>query len=146
VADPKTENDRLRDIARNLGHVFDGASLMCRQCEVGLHQLGIRNPCPNADRRTGEERRGSSGNKYHRVIHELATYKAAPDAESSVTVDVYSVLTAFAVTNPGLQHAAKKILCAGIRGKGDRVQDLREASDALNRAIEDAEREATLGN
>lgn len=83
----------------------------------------------------------SSGTKYHRVIHELAEYKESPDAESSVTVDVYSVLSAFKVTNPGLQHAAKKILCAGIRGKGDLVQDLKEARDALDRAIEDAERD-----
>jgi hypothetical protein len=80
----------------------------------------------------------SSGNKYHRVIHGLRSH--CHNREDTV-VDVYSVLTAFAVTCPGLQHAAKKILCAGIRGKGSRVQDLREARDALDRAIEDAERE-----
>ena len=54
--------------------------------------------------------------------------------------DGYSVLIAFDVRDPGLQHAAKKILCAGIRGKASRSQDLREARDALDRAIQEAER------
>lgn len=81
-----------------------------------------------------------SGNKYHRRIHGLKAYW--PDGTTGgtwVTVDVYSVLTAFPTGHPGLDHAVKKILCAGIRGKGSRVQDLKEARDALDRAIEDAE-------
>ena len=64
-----------------------------------------------------------SGNKYHRRIIGLdgiTTY-----------VDVYRVLDAFNVTDPGLQHAIKKLLCAGIRGKGDTKQDLSEAQDAI---------------
>jgi hypothetical protein len=85
----------------------------------------------------------SSGNKYHRRICGLRAYHGTGALGASVMVDVYSVLTAFAVTCPALQHCAKKVLCAGIRGKGDRLQDLREARDALDRAIEDAEREQT---
>lgn len=54
----------------------------------------------------------------------------------AVKVDVYEVLVAFQVTNPALQHAAKKILCAGQRGSKDRLTDLREAVTALTRAIE----------
>jgi hypothetical protein len=80
----------------------------------------------------------SSGSKYHRVIHGLNNHH---QVRSSVTVDVYSVLTAFDVTSPGLQHAIKKLLCAGIREKASRLQDLKEARDALDRAIEDEERE-----
>ena len=74
----------------------------------------------------------TSGNKYHRTIHGLRGGEA--------TVDVYSVLLAFGVADPGRQHAIKKLLCAGIRGKGDEGQDLREARDALDRAIQEAER------
>ena len=51
-------------------------------------------------------------------------------------VDVYAVLDAFNVSCPGSQHAIKKLLCAGIRGKGGELQDLREARDAIDRAIE----------
>lgn len=70
----------------------------------------------------------SSGNKYHRNITDLR-----PQAyrNNAVEIDVYRVLKAFNVTDPGCQHAAKKILCRGIRGKGDELQDTIEAIDAL---------------
>jgi hypothetical protein len=71
-----------------------------------------------------------SGSKYRRGV-----MGALPDG----TVDVYSVLLTFAVTCPARQHAVKKLLCAGLRGKGDELQDLREARDAIDRAIQIAE-------
>lgn len=51
-------------------------------------------------------------------------------------VDVYDVLRAFAVTNPATQHAIKKLLCAGLRGHKDKMQDLTEALKSIERAIE----------
>lgn len=51
-------------------------------------------------------------------------------------VDVYAVLIAFEVNCPARQHAIKKLLCAGIRGKASNLQDLEEARDAISRAIE----------
>lgn len=51
-------------------------------------------------------------------------------------VDEYAVLDAFDVTCPARQHAIKKLLCSGIRGKADTMQDLREARDAIDRAIQ----------
>lgn len=64
-----------------------------------------------------------TGNKYHRKIIGL---------DGTVTVtDVYRVLDAFDVREPGLQHALKKLLCAGIRGKNDTDNDLKEAIDAI---------------
>lgn len=52
------------------------------------------------------------------------------------TIDVYRVLDLYGVTHPALQHAAKKILCAGQRGAKDRERDLREAVDSVNRALQ----------
>ena len=52
------------------------------------------------------------------------------------TIDVYEVLEAFEVTCPARQHAIKKLLCSGLRGKGDILQDLREAHEAVLRAVE----------
>lgn len=72
----------------------------------------------------------SSGNKYHRRIHSVETL-----TESTVA-DVYCVLDAFNVTCPARAHAIKKLLCSGIRGKGDTMQDLSEARDAVTRAME----------
>ena len=68
----------------------------------------------------------SSGSKYLRNIPCLVEGKA----------DVYAVLDAFNVTCPARQHAIKKLLCSGIRGKGDTLQDLQEANDAITRAIQ----------
>lgn len=68
----------------------------------------------------------SSGSKYLRQIRCLVDGKA----------DVYAVLEAFGVSCPARQHAIKKLLCAGIRGKGDEAQDLSEARDAVDRAIQ----------
>ena len=48
-------------------------------------------------------------------------------------VDVYRVLELFEVTNPCLQHAVKKLLCAGGRGAKDMEQDVQEAIDTLER-------------
>lgn len=53
-----------------------------------------------------------------------------------VNIDVYDVLQAFAVTNPATQHAIKKLLCAGLRGHKDKMQDLTEALKSIERAIE----------
>lgn len=71
----------------------------------------------------------SSGNKYHRAIRGITP-------NTGVTVDVYAVLVAFDVRCPARQHAIKKLLCAGLRGKGNAIQDLTEARDAINRAID----------
>jgi len=70
-----------------------------------------------------------SGNKYHRKI------KSVEDIAGFTTADIYSVLEAFDVSCPARQHAIKKLLCSGIRGKGDTMQDLTEARDAVDRAI-----------
>ncbi len=64
-----------------------------------------------------------TGNKYHRKIIGLDG--------TVITTDVYRVLDAFDVREPGLQHAIKKLLCAGIRGKNDLDSDLKEAIDAI---------------
>lgn len=68
----------------------------------------------------------ASGSKYLRAV------PCSIDGK----VDVYAVLDAFAVTCPARQHAIKKLLCSGIRGKGDVLQDLQEAADAVERAIQ----------
>lgn len=52
------------------------------------------------------------------------------------TVDVYDVLTAYGVTCPAVAHAVKKLLMPGQRGAKDRLQDLNEAKQSIERAIE----------
>lgn len=78
----------------------------------------------------------TSGSKYLRPI--LTT----PDGK----VDVYAVLDAFEVTSQPVGHALKKLLCAGQRRKGDKLQDLREARDAISRAIQMEEAKVALAS
>ena len=61
--------------------------------------------------------------KYHRRI-------------KGVYVDVYDILHAFGITNPGDQHAIKKMLQPGKRGYKDARQDREEAIMSLERANE----------
>jgi hypothetical protein len=69
------------------------------------------------------------GSKYLKVIN------SAID-DSKIHIDVYCVLEAFGVTCPARQHAIKKLLCTGTRGKGDALADLKGALAAINRAVE----------
>lgn len=63
------------------------------------------------------------GKKYLRTIY-------SPIDGSSIKVDVYAVLEAFGVTCSARQHAIKKLLCAGLRGKGSELSDLDDAINA----------------
>lgn len=51
-------------------------------------------------------------------------------------LDVYDVLALFGVVNPGVQHAIKKLLMPGLRGAKAAEQDLWEAKQSVERAIE----------
>jgi len=46
------------------------------------------------------------------------------------------VLLLFGVTDPCLQHATKKLLCAGNRGVKDELKDVQEAIASLTRYLE----------
>lgn len=48
-------------------------------------------------------------------------------------IDVYRVLDLYEVNNPCLQHAIKKLLVAGGRGSKDKLDDIQEAIDSLER-------------
>jgi hypothetical protein len=69
-------------------------------------------------------------NKYLRTVHDIETKSI------EARIDVYSVLEAFQVTCPAIQHAVKKLLCSGMRGHKDRQTDLQEAKQAIQRACE----------
>ena len=50
---------------------------------------------------------------------------------TKTTVDVYRVLDAFKTESAAIDHAVKKLLCAGIRHQKDRKQDLEEAVKSI---------------
>ena len=58
------------------------------------------------------------------------------DVSSLNEIDVYMVLKLFNVTDPCLQHIAKKALCAGRRRHKNFNRDLRDILDTAKRAVE----------
>jgi hypothetical protein len=70
-----------------------------------------------------------SENKYTREIFE------------GIHVDVYDVLRAFNVKDQAVGHAVKKLLCMGQRGHKNPEQDLTEAIQSLERALQDMPKE-----
>ena len=72
----------------------------------------------------------------HEGAKYLRTIRDATNDSHTAQVDVYAVLVAFNVLCPGRQQAIKKLLCAGLRGKGSQLDDLIGADAALSRAIE----------
>lgn len=67
-------------------------------------------------------------NKYEKTFY-------STDGQEFIA-DVYSVLEAFNVTNPAVQHAVKKLLMPGQRGAKSELQDLDEAHLSVCRAID----------
>lgn len=51
-------------------------------------------------------------------------------------IDVYRILDLYAVTNPSVAHAIKKLLCAGDRGSKEFEQDIIEAVKSLQRCLQ----------
>lgn len=51
-------------------------------------------------------------------------------------LDIYRILKLYDVSDPCLQHAIKKLLCAGKRGVKNQIQDINEAILSLKRFVE----------
>lgn len=71
-------------------------------------------------------------NKYDRKI-------TGKYGTGSCTVDVYRVLDAFKTDSAAIDHAIKKLLCAGMRGAKDKRQDYLEAIQSIEAALKLAE-------
>lgn len=66
------------------------------------------------------------GDKYHRTIYGLCG--------TPVKVDVYRVSDAFPTGSSSIDHAVKKMLCAGLRGHKDKLTDIDNAIESLQAA------------
>ena len=91
--------------------------------------LAILDICTQIKDKPLSERIEKPRNKYHREI------------QPNVFVDVYDVLGAFTGkinerAKSAVDHAIKKLLAPGLRGVKEERQDLVEARDSLNRAID----------
>ena len=69
----------------------------------------------------------SDGDKYVRTIFGMCG--------KSVQVDVYRVLDAYPSGDAALDHAIKKMLCAGQRGHKDKITDYENAIESMQKAL-----------
>ena len=56
-------------------------------------------------------------------------------------IDTYRVCELYGVSGP-IENAVKKLLCSGVRGAKDQMQDLREAISSISRKLEMLEEDA----
>jgi len=77
--------------------------------------------------------------------HSGEKYLKTPKGLKGGKLDVYSVIETFGVECPAIQHALKKLLFPGKRGKNETLADLDEARDAINRAVELEEGRGRIG-
>lgn len=96
-----------------------------------------------------EQREAQSAQKAKVMVAPALGYENKPDAIQSVyervivgkrgtgecVVDVYRVLDAFKTDSAAIDHALKKLLCAGLRGKKDKAQDYLEAIRSIDEAL-----------
>ena len=57
------------------------------------------------------------------------------------TIDTYRICELYGVSGP-IENAVKKLLCSGVRGAKDQMQDLREAISSISRKLEMLEEDA----
>lgn len=74
------------------------------------------------------------------VVYEVKSHEKHKHYKKDVShldfIDIYRVIDLYEVTNPALQHAVKKVLCAGDRGAKGWAKDIQEAIDSLQRALD----------
>ena len=51
-------------------------------------------------------------------------------------IDIYRLCELFEIKRKPIDHAVKKLICAGNRGSKDELKDYQEAIDSINRCIE----------
>lgn len=95
---------------------------------------GSREPLPKLDAAKPSFNFNQSGSKYLREVP--CAIVEVVNGKTKVYIDTYAPMDAFDVRCPARQHAIKKLLCAGIRGKNNELDDLREAEDAVKRAVQ----------
>lgn len=105
-----------------------------------IHLDNKKSFCTNPNMIFGKINDGVECSEYSGTHHTLAdVVKRNPyvkDIRALDTLDIYRVLVLYNVTDPCVQHAVKKLLCAGQRGVKDFDKDIQEAMVSLTRLQE----------
>ena len=131
VKNHKTSSEKLAGIMEDvLASVFK-----VDRDQEGEPQLFVNNAFVNKD--CIPDIKAPRPNKYMRKIKTFESHDInGSPIEIDVWVDVYDVIKAFNVTSGPMQHALKKVLCAGERGHKDLLEDLNDIIASVEREIE----------
>lgn len=131
VKNHKTSSEKLAGIMEDvLTNAFKVERNKEGEPQVSISDALIKEDCV-------QDIKAPRPNKYMRKIKTFESHDInGSPIEIDVWVDVYDVIKAFNVTSGPLQHALKKVLCAGERGHKDLLEDLNDIIASVEREIE----------
>ena len=131
VKNHKTSSEKLTGIMEDvLSSVFKVDRNKEGEPELFVNDAFVNKDCI-------QEIKAPRPNKYMRKIKSFESHDInGSPIEIDVWVDVYDVIKAFNVTSGPMQHALKKVLCAGERGHKDLLEDLNDIIASVEREIE----------
>ena len=131
VKNHKTSSEKLAGIMEDvLSSVFKVDRNKEGEPELFVNEAFVNKDCI-------QEIKAPRPNKYMRKIKSFESHDInGSPIEIDVWVDVYDVIKAFNVTSGPMQHALKKVLCAGERGHKDLLEDLNDIIASVEREIE----------
>lgn len=131
VKNHKTSSEKLAGIMEDvLASVFKVDRNKEGEPELFVNEAFVNKDCI-------QDIKAPRPNKYMRKIKSFESHDInGSPIEIDVWVDVYDVIKAFNVTSGPMQHALKKVLCAGERGHKDLLEDLNDIIVCVEREIE----------
>lgn len=132
IIDRWTPDCYRQDGVSDINHIYSGDKLVSVIYTVDFVKRSDEEDVLKEVIKEVPEEKELSQTKVNQIKH--SHYKK--DVSRLKMIDVYRVLSLFEVTDPCIQHAVKKLLCAGKRGGKSKEQDIREAVDSLNRALQ----------
>lgn len=131
IKNHKTSSEKLAGIMEDvLTSVFKVDRNKEGEPELFVNEAFVNKDCI-------QEIKAPRPNKYMRKIKSFESHDInGSPIEIDVWVDVYDVIKAFNVTSGPMQHALKKVLCAGERGHKDLLEDLNDIIASVEREIE----------
>lgn len=131
VKNHKTSSEKLAGIMEDvLSSVFKVDRNKEGEPELFVNEAFVNKDCI-------QDIKAPRPNKYMRKIKSFESHDInGSPIEIDVWVDVYDVIKAFNVTSGPMQHALKKVLCAGERGHKDLLEDLNDIIASVEREIE----------
>nr|DAF78064.1 MAG TPA: hypothetical protein [Caudoviricetes sp.] len=131
VKNHKTSSEKLAGIMEDvLSSVFKVDRNKEGEPELFINEAFVNKDCI-------QDIKAPRPNKYMRKIKSFESHDInGSPIEIDVWVDVYDVIKAFNVTSGPMQHALKKVLCAGERGHKDLLEDLNDIIACVEREIE----------